>query len=138
MPKPVGAMVAVLLAQALGLQAGDAKLGSCATSIGAWEFTSPERGRAVIAKDGDTYHTLWITTFVNTNGRTEPEGVAAECTCQDVTNKLVWKCRVVYSFQADEIGADQTFEWAVDADTLNSWYIAPDGTRSATGLRRPK
>jgi hypothetical protein len=138
MRKTVGVVVAVLLAPALGLQAGDARLGSCATSTGAWEFTSAEGGRAVIAKDGDKYHAVWITTFVNPNGRTEPEGVAADCTCQDASNKLVWKCRVAYSFQSDQIGADQTFEWAVDGGTLNSWYIAPDGTRSATGLRRPK
>jgi len=138
MPRPVAPLIAVLLAPSLGLQAGDAKLGSCATSIGAWEFTSPVQGRAVIAKDGDRYHVLWITTFVNTNGRSEPEGVATECTCQDASNKLVWKCRVAYSFQSDQIGADQTFEWSLDGETLNSWYIAPDGTRSATALRRPK
>jgi hypothetical protein len=138
MRKRVGAVIAVLLAPALGLQAGDVKLGTCATSVGAWEFTSPARGRAVFAKEGDRYRALWITTFVDTNGRTQPEGVAADCTCQDATNKLVWKCRVAFAFEADQIGADQTFEWTVDGDTLNSWYVAPDGTRSATGLRRPK
>src|SRR5262249_12426157 len=126
------------LAPGPGLQAGDVKLGSCAMSIGAWEFTSPEGGRAVIAKDGDRYHAVWITTFVNTSGTTEPEGVAADCACQDAPNKLVWKCRVAYAFPSSQIGADQTFEWAVDGNTLNSWYIAPDGTRSPTGLRRPK
>lgn len=138
MRKTVSATVAVLLASALGVGASDEKLGSCATSIGAWEFASPADGRAVIAKDGDKYHAVWITTFVNPNGRSEPEGVAADCTCHDASSKLVWKCRVAYSFQSDQIGADQTFEWTADGGTLKSWYIAPDGTRSATGLRRPK
>ena len=87
-----GALVAMLLASPLPLQAGEATLGTCAASVGAWEFI--EGGRAVIAREGDRYHAVWLTTFVNTNGATEREGVAAECACQDAPNKLVWKCRV--------------------------------------------
>jgi len=131
-----GALVAMLLTSPLPLQAGQATLGTCAASVGAWEFI--EGGRAVIAREGDRYHAVWLTTFVNTNGATEREGVAAGCTCQDATNKLVWKCRVAYAFDSSQVGAEQTFEWTVDGDTLNSWFIAPDGTRSATALRRPR
>ncbi len=136
MRKILEAAVVAALASPLGLQARDVKLGTCETSVGAWEFK--EGGRALIAKEGDEYRVLWITTFVNTNGATEPEGVAGDCTCQDASKKLVWKCRVAYSFESSQIGTEQTFEWIVDGDTLNSWYIAPDGKRSATGLRRPK
>jgi hypothetical protein len=133
-----GAAVVVFLASPPGLQAADARLGTCATSVGAWEFTSKEGGRAVIARDGDAYHVMWVTTFVDTAGATQPEGIAAECACQDAPGKLVWKCRVAFSFDASTIGAEQTFEWAVDGGTLNSWYVAPDGKRSATPLRRVK
>jgi hypothetical protein len=132
----LGATVVLVLVSPLGLHAADARLGTCDASVGAWEFK--EGGRAVIARDGDKYHVIWVTTFVNANGATEPEGVAAVCTCQDASAKLVWKCRVAYSFEPSQIGTEQTFEWAVDGDTLNSWYIAPDGKRSATGMRRPK
>ena len=131
-----GALVAMLLASPLPLQAGEATLGTCAASVGAWEFI--EGGRAVIAREGDRYHAVWLTTFVNTNGATEREGVAAECACQDAPNKLVWKCRVAYSFEPSQVGAEQTFEWIVNGGTLNSWFIAPDGTRSATAMRRPR
>jgi hypothetical protein len=134
----LGTATVALLATPLGLQAGDVRLGNCESSVGAWEFTSKEGGRAVIAREGDKYHAMWVTTFVNSNGMTEPEGIAAECTCQNASNRLVWKCRVAFSFQSSQIGADQMFEWAVDGDTLNSWYVAPDGNRSATGIRRPR
>jgi hypothetical protein len=129
-------MVVMLMTTPLVLQAGDASLGTCAASVGAWEFV--EGGRAVIARDGEKYHALWLTTFVNGDGATEREGVAAQCTCQDAPAKLAWKCRVAYSFDARQVGTEQTFEWTVDGGTLNSWYIAPDGTRSATALRRPR
>ena len=131
-------MIFVLLASPLGLQAADVKLGTCETSVGAWEFTTKEGGRAVIAKEGGKYHVLWLTSFTNTSGTAEPEGVAAECTCHDGSNKLLWRCRVAFSFQTSDIGTEQNFEWIVDGGTLNSWYIAPDGKRSATGIRRPK
>ena len=132
----LGALVAMLLTSPLQLQAGQATLGTCAASVGAWEFI--EGGRAVIAREGDRYHAVWLTTFVNTNGATQREGVAAGCTCQDAPNKLVWKCRVAYSFDSSQVGAEQSFEWSVDGDTLTSWFIAPDGTRSATALRRAR
>ena len=132
------AAVVVLLASPLALQAGDVTLGTCEGSVGAWEFTSPEGGRAVIARDGGKYRVLWVTTFVNERGVTEPEGIAADCTCQDAPQKLVWKCRVAYSLQAGLLGAEQTFEWAVDGGSLNSWYVAPDGKRTATGIRRAR
>ena len=134
----LGVAAAVLLASPFVLDAGDLKLGSCEGSIGAWDFANKEGGRAVIAKQGNTYHAVWITTFVNTNGETEPEGVAADCTCQDAPSKLVWKCRVAFAFQSNQIGTVQTFEWTADANTLTSWYIAPDGTRGGTPIRRPK
>jgi hypothetical protein len=130
------AAAVLLLATPLRLQAGDVRLGSCETSAGAWEFTSKEGGRAMIAKEGEKYHVMWITTFVNTDGMTEPEGIAAECTCQDSPRKLVWKCRVAFSLQSSQIGTDQMYEWALDGDTLSSWYVAPDGKRSATPIRR--
>ncbi len=138
MRKLLGTAAVVLLATPLGLQAGDVRLGRCETSVGAWDFASKEGGRAVIAKQGEKYHVMWITTFVNTDGRTEPEGIAAECTCQDAPMKLVWKCRVAFSLQSSQIGTDQTYEWAVDGDTLSSWYVAPDGKRSATPIRRAR
>ena len=136
MRSTLGAMVVMLLVSPLELQAGDASLGTCVASVGAWEFI--EGGRAVIARDSDKYHAVWLTTFVNTDGATEREGVAAQCTCQDASDKLVWKCRVAYSFEPSQVGAEQTFEWTVNGGTLNSWFIAPDGTRSATALRRPR
>ena len=132
----LGVMVVMLMTSPLEPQAGEARLGTCAASVGAWEFI--EGGRAVIARDGDKYHALWLTTFVNTDGATEREGVAAQCTCQDASNKLLWKCHVAYSFERSQVGAEQTFEWTVNGGTLNSWFIAPDGTRSATPLRRPR
>jgi hypothetical protein len=134
----LGAAVVVLLASPLVLHAADVRLGSCEGSVGAWDFATKEGGRAVIAKEGSTYHAVWITTFVNTNGETEPEGVAADCICQDAPNKLVWKCRVAFSLQSNQTGAEQTFEWTTDGRTLTSWYIGPDGTRSGTAIRRPK
>ena len=132
----LAAMVVMLLTTPLELQAAERTLGTCAASVGAWEFI--EGGRAVIARDGDKYHALWLTTFVNTGGATEREGVAAQCSCQDASNKLVWKCRVAYSFEQSQVGTEQTFEWTVNGGTLNSWFIAPDGTRSATAMRRPR
>ena len=129
---------AVLLATPIGLQAGDVPLGSCETSVGAWDFTSKEGGRAVIARQGERYHVMWITTFVDPGGKTQPEGIAAECTCRNAPEKLVWKCHVALSLDPSLIGADQTYEWAVDGGTLSSWYVAPDGKRSATPLRRAK
>jgi len=132
----LAAMVVMLLTTPLELQAAETTLGTCAASVGAWEFI--EGGRAVIARDGDKYHALWLTTFVNTGGATEREGVAAQCSCQDASNKLVWKCRVAYSFEQSQVGTEQTFEWTVNGGTLNSWFIAPDGTRSATAMRRPR
>ena len=134
----LGTAAVVLLATPLGLRASDVQLGSCETSVGAWEFTSKDGGRAVIARQGDKYHVMWITTFVDTDGRTQPEGIAAECTCQDAPKKLVWKCRVAFSLQPSQIGADQTYEWAVDGETLNSWYVAADWQRSATPIRRAR
>ncbi len=131
-----GIAAVVLLGTPLALGASDVPLGSCETSAGAWEFTSREGGRAVIARQGEKYHVMWITTFVDANGKTEPEGIAAECSCRDAPKKLVWKCRVAFSLQSSLIGADQTYEWTVDGGTLNSWYVAPDGTRSATPMRR--
>ncbi len=134
----LGTAALVLLATPLGLRAADVPLGTCETSAGAWEFATREGGRAVISRQGDRYHVIWITTFVNGDGRIEPEGIAAECRCQDAPQKLVWKCRVAFSLQASQIGTDQTYEWAVDRGTLNSWYVAPDGTRSATPMKRPR
>lgn len=138
MRRLIWATALVLLASPLGLQGGDVRLGSCEASVGAWEFSSEEGGRAVIAREGDKYHALWITTFAAADGRTQPEGVAADCTCRDASDKLVWKCLVTFSFDSSQVGATQTFEWTVDGGTLKSWYIAPDGKRSATGLRRTK
>lgn len=134
----LGATVLLLLTSTLRLHAEDLKLGSCDASGGAWEFTSEEGGRAVIARDGDKYHVIWVTTFVNTGGTTEPEGIAADCSCHDAPNKLVWNCSVAFSFQPGQVGTQQTYEWTVDGNTLKSWYIAPDGKRSATGMRRPR
>ncbi len=133
-----GIAALLLLATPVGLRAGDVPLGACESSIGAWEFATKEGGRAVIARETGKYHVIWITTFVNADGKTEPEGIAAECTCQDTPKKLVWKCRVAFSLEASQIGADQTYEWAVDRGILSSWYVAPDGTRSATPITRPR
>jgi hypothetical protein len=134
----LGATAVVLLASPLGVHAADVRLGTCEASVGAWEFASKEGGRAVIARGGDRYHVMWVTTFVDSQGVTQPEGIAAECTCRDAPTRLAWKCRVAFSFDSSLVGAEQTYEWAVDGGTLNSWYVAPDGTRSATPLRRPK
>ncbi|HXK12210.1 MAG TPA: hypothetical protein VMT70_21405 [Vicinamibacteria bacterium] len=134
----LAATVLMLLASPFSLQAADVSLGTCEGSVGAWEFTTKEGGRAVIAGEGDRYHVLWVTTFVNGSGATVPEGVAADCTCRPAPKKLVWECRVAFSFEAGDIGTQQRFEWMVDGGTLNSWFVAPDGKRSATGLRRPK
>jgi hypothetical protein len=128
----------VLLAMPPVVQASDVQLGSCETSAGAWEFTSKEGGRAVIARQGDKYQVMWITSFVDTAGRTQPEGIAAECSCRDAPKKLVWRCRVAFSLETSLTGTDQTYEWAVDGGTLNSWYVAPDGKRSATPIRRAR
>src|SRR6185295_19763516 len=57
----LAAMVVMLLTTPLELQAAETTLGTCAASVGAWEFI--EGGRAVIARDGDKYHALWLTTF---------------------------------------------------------------------------
>lgn len=134
----LGKAALVLLAVPLGLQAGDVRLGTCETSVGAWEFATKEGGRVVIANESEKYHVLWITTFVNADGNTEAEGIAAECSCQDAAKKLVWKCRVAFSLQPSQVGTDQVYEWAVDGATLNSWYVSPDGKRSATPMRRPR
>lgn len=128
------AVAVLVLTSPVAVSAADLTVGTCAATVGAWDFVGG--GRTVIARDGEKYHSLWLTTFVNAKGETEREGVGAECSCQDAKSTLVWKCRVAYSFDASQVGSEVNLEWKVDGGVLNTWYIAPDGTRSATGLRR--
>ena len=135
------AAILLLLASPLGLQAGTANLGTCETSVGAWEFATTSGGRLLVARKGPgaTYDVVWVAKFANSDtGDIEPEGVAAECTCANAATKLVWKCRVLFSLQYLRIGSHQTYEWSSDGDTLKSWYIAPEGKRNeGLPIRRP-
>jgi hypothetical protein len=93
-----------------------------------------------MTKEGAKYHVMWVANVANAStGNTEAVGAAAECSCQAAASKLVWKCRVAFSLRPAEIGTEQTYEWGVDADSLKSWYIGPDGKRNeGVGIRRPK
>lgn len=132
--------VALVLALPLGLESADAKLGTCETSVGAWEFASQAGGRAVVAKEGSKYQVLWITKLVNLDtGATEAEGGAAECTCDKAPGVLVWKCHIAFSLRPNQIGADERYEWAVDGANLRSFLVGPDGKRNeGIAFRRPK
>jgi hypothetical protein len=130
----------LLLASPLPLGAADVKLGTCESSTGVWEFANPAGGRGLVARDGPKYQVIWITKAANaTTGASDAVGGAGHCTCAAETGKLVWKCHIAYSLQPNEMGADQTYEWAVDGDALRSFLIGQDGKRNeGVAIRRPK
>ena len=139
----MAAMKTLLAATALSVLTSPLALaapsvGTCQASVGVWEFTTKEGGRMVVAKDGQTYRTAWVTSFVAADGSASPEGVVADCSCQNAPSKLLWNCRVAYSHEPAQIGTELRFEWTVEGGALSSWYLAADGTRSPTGMRRPK
>jgi hypothetical protein len=130
----------LLLASPLPLYAADAKLGTCESATGTWEFANQAGGRALVARDGPRYEVIWITKAANAStGAAEALGSAGHCTCAAATGKLVWKCHITFSLQPNQAGTDPTFEWAVDGETLRSFFIGPDGKRDAgIAFRRPK
>ena len=94
----------------------------------------------MVAKEGATNQALWITKVANpSTGAAESVGGATECTCEKAPAMLVWKCDVVFSLHADQIGTKQRYEWAVDGDNLRSFLVGPDGKRDeGAPFRRPK
>lgn len=117
----------------VGVQAREGKPASCEATVGAWEFT-PGPGRAVLLKEGPTYHVVYIVTVGG-----ESYGAASACTCESSTGKLLWSCDVRFSLNPAQIGTKEKYEWVFDGDTIGSRSIAPDGQRGdLISLKRAK
>jgi len=138
MRSSVKVALVMLMASPLGLQAADAKLGTCESSVGVWEFIG-QPGRGLLTKAGAKYQVMWIANLAGGTGATEAGGQAAECSCQATAGKLIWKCRIAFSLRPAEVGADQIYEWTVAGDTLKSSLVGPDGKPTeGVGIRRPQ
>lgn len=129
-----------LLAAPPGLQAAEARVGTCESTVGAWELVGSPGGRGLMTREGAKYEVLWVFRVANAStGAPEGAGQAGECTCRPTADRLAWNCLVVFSLQAAETGAEQTFEWEPDGDAWKVWHVGPDGKRTAGGaVRRPK
>jgi len=126
------AMFAALLCPVV-VEARETKSAGCEASVGAWEFT-PGPGRAVMLKEGTTYHVVYLVTLGG-----ESYGSASTCTCETSAGKLLWSCDVRFSLQQAQIGTKEKYEWVFDGETIQHRSISPDGQRGdVISLRRAK
>jgi len=128
------------------VMAAEASRKRCDTFVGVWEYVEPSRpGRAVIAKQGDKYTAVWVSTETDrkpTEPLTDAEkaqaystagAAAADMTCGPTREK--W--RIFYSLRPQEVGAE--FETEIESDrngVLRWWFVRPDGTRGDKGAAR--
>jgi hypothetical protein len=125
MRHPLLLSLAFAMQATVGTASGAPAAGDCDKYLGVWEYIEPSApGRVVVARHGDKYTAIWVTTA---------GAAAAEMSCAGARATF----QILYSMNSAASGTSFTTEAEPERDGVLKWWgIGADGKRGDSGAAR--